>query len=199
MLFLQLLEVYSHLKIKKKIHHAQWLSLLNILLSAPVLHPSRCFEGWALVFSSPGSFLITLAHLWVPTALMLWTRSQASDLCGFMCLFYFHSHAESSLRVSDFIFRDFHFLLRSWGYTTGAQLLPGDRLINTCFTEPGLSQAFNCLLPSSAPVKYSLVAACLRQTYEEVREHGAWSRKSHWAMDLLLHVHIVTALNVPCL
>lgn len=98
MLFLQLLEAYSHLKMKK-IHHAQWLSLLNILLSAPLLHPSRCFEGWALVFSSPGSFLITHAHLWVPIVLMLWTRSQASDLCGFMCLFYFHNHAESSLRV----------------------------------------------------------------------------------------------------
>lgn len=98
MLFLQLLEVYSHLKIKK-IHHAQWLSLLNILLSAPLLHLSRSFEGWAEVFSSPGSFLITRAHLWVPIVLMLWTHSQASDLCGFMCLLYLHNHAESFLRV----------------------------------------------------------------------------------------------------
>lgn len=64
-------------------------------------------------------------------------------------------------------------------------------------TEPGLSQAFNCLLPSSAPVKYSFVAAYLRQTYEE--ERRAWSHKSPCAMNHLLHVHVMTALNVPCL
>ena len=66
-------------------------------------------------------------------------------------------------------------------------------------TEPGLSQAFNCLHPSRAPVEYSFGAACLRQTHEEVREHGTWSQKGHYVMDHLLNIHIMTVLNVLCL
>ena len=44
-----------------------------------------------------------------------------------------------------------------------------------------------------------LWAACLRQTHEEVREHGTWSQKGHYVMDHLLNIHIMTVLNVLCL
>lgn len=54
-----------------------------------------------------------------------------------MCLFYLPNHPESSLRVGfgGWIFWVFHLLLRSRGYTTGAQLYLGDRLINICFPQ----------------------------------------------------------------